>query len=78
MPRITSLAQVAADLKRASICPTCGKSTVVLNTAAYRQPFKGEPVSATTHCDCRSGPAYDPDEMIQDRKARILGGGYPF
>lgn len=48
---------IAAFLERyrtAAICPTCGKTTAVINVA--RRGFRAERVSAETHCVCRGGP----------------------
>lgn len=48
--------QVVGALRDASVCPTCGKPTAVINTA--RRGFRPERISADTHCACPGGPAY--------------------
>lgn len=48
--------EVIKQFRASSLCPTCGKYTVVMNIA--RRGFVGEAVTKATHCACVGGPAY--------------------
>lgn len=52
--RATAL--MSRKLRDASLCGTCGKSTIVLQVWRGRA-YRAEDVTATTHCDCPGGPA---------------------
>lgn len=50
-------AAVVGAIRDAERCDRCHKTRAVLNVAAHHQVFRGERVSAETHCTCVDGPA---------------------
>lgn len=61
--------EVVKAFRAAARCPTCGKSTAVLNVA--RRGFIGEPVKPETHCTCVGGPAYVVPAPVIDETVEV-------
>lgn len=49
-----SFKEALEAFRQASLCPTCGKATAVLNVAS--RGFRAERVTPASHCTCTGGP----------------------
>lgn len=81
-PALKEIMRISCKLRDATLCPTCGKSTIVLNTNVGGRGVVPEIVSGAMHCACPptddrpAGPAHvAPGKTDADH---LLGYGFAF